>query len=41
MTDSRTERLAQAMVTYCIDVQPGQQIGLCGSPESKPMLRAL
>jgi len=41
MTDPRTDRLAQVMVTYCIDVQPGQRIALYGSPESEPMLRAL
>ena len=41
MTDPRTARLAQVMVSYCIDVQPGQRIALCGSPKAEPLLREL
>lgn len=41
MTDPRTERLAQVLVSYCIGVQPKQRIALYGSPEAEPMLRTL
>ena len=41
MTDPRTARLAQVMVSYCIDVQPGQRIALYGSPKAEPLLREL
>jgi aminopeptidase len=41
MNDLRSDRLAQVMVTYCMNVQPGQRIALYGSPEAEPMLRAL
>lgn len=41
MTDPRITRLARVMVSYCIEVQPGQRIALYGSPEAEPLLRAL
>ena len=41
MADPRITRLAQVMVSYCLEVQPGQRIALYGSPEAEPMLRAL
>ncbi|RPJ05150.1 MAG: aminopeptidase, partial [Deltaproteobacteria bacterium] len=41
MADLRITRLAQVMVSYCLEVQPGQRIALYGSPEAEPMLRAL
>ena len=41
MIDPRTVRLAQVMVSYYLEVRPGQRIALYGSPEAEPMLRAL
>ena len=41
MTDPRTARLAQVMITYCLEVHPGQRIALYGSTEAEPLLREL
>jgi aminopeptidase len=41
MADARIEKLADVLVDYSIDVQPGMQVAISGEPISAPLIRAL
>lgn len=41
MKDERIEKLAELLVRYSVDVQPGQKVMLRSSPEAKPLFLAV
>jgi aminopeptidase len=41
MTDPRTEAVARILVDYSVDVQPGQFVGIEGTPEGAPLILAI
>jgi aminopeptidase len=41
MKDSRTERMAQTLIDYSADIQPGDRILLEAEPPAEPLVRAL
>ena len=41
MTDRRVENLARLLTEYCVDVQPGDRVGVFGSTLSGPLMLAL
>ena len=41
MSDPRTEKLAQVLVRYSTDVQPGEWVGILGDVAALPLLRAV
>ena len=41
MADPRIQRLAQVLVDYSIDAQPGQRIGILGQTPAAPLIEAV
>jgi aminopeptidase len=41
MIDPRVENLAKILVKYCVDVQPGERVGLMASTEAAPLVLEL
>jgi aminopeptidase len=39
MTDTRIDNLARTLVTYCIDVRPGDHVAVLGGPAAAPLIR--
>src|SRR5688572_9522278 len=41
MPDPRVQRLAQVLVDYSIDVQPGQRVAITGQTPAAPLIEAV
>nr|NIV29793.1 aminopeptidase [Anaerolineae bacterium] len=41
MADPRTEAVARILVDYSVDIQPGQFVGIEGTPEGAPLVLAV
>src|SRR3712207_4609320 len=39
MADPRHQKLAQVLVTYSLELKPGQKFGITASPPSAPLVR--
>lgn len=41
MADPRIEKWAEVLTGYCVDVQPGETVGISGGVAAEPLLRAI